>query len=441
MNDQILVAEVYLWGSLIGYVSWDEEAEFAAFEYDQKFLKAPIEPSPLKMPRKNQIYTFRDLSKETFKGLPGMLSDSLPDKFGNALIDVWRAKQGRTLASFNPVERLCYIGQRGMGALEFKPSSNRGRDHNAKIKISEMVELASQILADREKFKEHLNQSDDHQMQKALTNLLIVGTSAGGARAKCIIAYNEKTGEVRSGQIKTTDDFSHWLLKLDGVANNKDKEINDPLGYGRIEYAYYFMAQDCEIEMSECQLLEENNRAHFMTRRFDRLQGGEKLHMQSLCAMAHFDFNMAGAYSYEQALEVMREVISKNLKNSLEQQLRRAIFNIMGRNQDDHTKNIAFLMDKKGNWSLSPAFDITYSHNPHGQWTNRHQMSVNGKRDNFTMDNLYSLAQRADIKKGKAKKIIEEIKNVFSKWDNYAQKAGVLKDHQVEIKKHLRLEW
>lgn len=440
MKNVTLVAEVYLWGSLIGHVSWNEEIEFASFEYEQKFLKAPIEPSPKKMPRKNQIYTFRDLNKATFKGLPGMLADALPDKFGNSLIDVWLAKQGRTLTSFNPVERLCYIGQRGMGALEFKPSNFKGRKSDVKIDLSEMVELASQILTNRKKFKEQLDQADDRQMQEALTNLLFIGTSAGGARAKCIIAYNEKTGEVRSGQTKTDQNFTYWLLKLDGVSGNKDKELNDPLGYGRIEYAYYLMSKHCGIEMSECILLKENKRAHFMTKRFDRLNGGEKLHMQSLCAIAHFDFNMAGAYSYEQALSVIREVVSNNLTKTLEQQFRRAVFNVIGRNQDDHTKNIAFLMDKQGNWSLSPAFDATYSYNPNGEWTNRHQMSINDKRDNFTMDDLYSLAIRADIKKGKAKKIIEEIRKVFFNWDEYANKAEVLKDHQEEIKRYLRLD-
>lgn len=439
MKDITLVAKVYLWGSLIGYVSWNKETEFASFEYDQNFLKAPIEPSPIKMPRKNNIYTFRELNRETFKGLPGMLADALPDKFGNSLIDVWLAKQGRTFNSFNPVEQLCYIGQRGMGALEFKPSKYKGRTSDVKINISEMVDLASKILENRKKFKEDFNKSDSRQMRETLTNLLVIGTSAGGARAKCIIAYNEKSGEVRSGQTKTDIDFTYWLLKLDGVSGNKDKELNDPLGYGRIEYAYYLMAIDCGVEMSECRLLEENNRAHFMTKRFDRLSGGEKIHMQSLCGIAHFDFNMAGTYSYEQALGTIRQVVSNNLTKTLEQQFRRAVFNIIGRNQDDHTKNIAFLMNKKGEWSLSPAFDITYSYNPHGEWTNRHQMSINGKRDKFTMSDLYAFALVADIKKGKAKKIIEEIRDVFIKWDKYASKAKVLKSHQEEIKKYLRL--
>lgn len=440
MSDKVTVAEVHLWGSLIGHVSWNEKTGLASFEYDQKFLKAPIEPSPLKMPRKSGIYTFSDLNRETFKGLPGMLSDSLPDKFGNALIDVWLAKQGRSTDSFNPVERLCYIGERGMGALEFKPSKYKGRKTNVKIELDEMVKLASSILTDRKKIKETLKKGDDRHMQEAITNLLVIGTSAGGARAKCIIAYNENTGEVRSGQIKTTDEFTYWLLKLDGVSNNKDKELSDPKGYGRIEYAYYLMAKDCGINMSECRLLEENDRAHFMTKRFDRLNGGEKLHMQSLCALAHYDFNMAGAYSYEQAFEVIRNIVSNNLTKSLEEQFRRAVFNVIGRNQDDHTKNIAFLMNKSGQWSLSPAFDVIYSYNPQGEWTSQHQMSINGKRDNFELDDLVQLGSKADLKKSKSKKIIGEVQEVFSNWSGYAKKAGVLKEHEAEIKKYLRLD-
>ncbi|MBL6991947.1 MAG: type II toxin-antitoxin system HipA family toxin [Bacteriovoracaceae bacterium] len=440
MSKQTLVAEVYLWGSLIGHVSWDEEIEIASFEYVQEFLKTQIEPAILKMPLKNQIYSFRELSKETFKGLPGMLSDSLPDKFGNALINVWLAKQGRKLNSFNPVERLCYIGKRGMGALEYRPVKYRGRDSCIQIEVSEMVELASKILTNRKEFKQSLRKNDNRQMQEALTNLLVIGTSAGGARAKCIIAYNIKTNEVRSGQIKTTDDFTYWLLKLDGVSNNKDKELSSPKGYGRIEYAYYLMAKDCNIEMSESRLLEENKRAHFMTKRFDRLDGGQKLHMQSLCAIAHYDFNMAGAYSYEQALEVIREVVTTNMTKALEQQFRRAVFNIIGRNQDDHTKNIAFLMNKRGDWSLSPAFDMTYSYNPEGEWTNRHQMSLNGKRDNFKFEDLLLFARKADIKQGKAKRIIEQIVGTFSNWDDYANRAGVLKLLQKEVKKYLRVD-
>ena len=437
---KITVAEVYLWGTLVGHVSWNEKTDVGAFEYDAKFLKAPVEPSPIKMPKKKTIYSFREIDRKTFKGLPGMLSDSLPDKYGNALIDVWLSTKGRTAESFNPVERLCYMGSRGMGALEFKPSSFKKSQNKKPIEIGEMVKLASDILSDRESFKEHLSHGDNRKLKESLANLLMIGTSAGGARAKCVIAFNEETKEVRSGQVKTSKDFSYWLMKLDGVSNNRDKELNDPKGYGRIEYAYSLMAKKCGIEMTECRLLEENERAHFMTKRFDRENGDEKLHMQTLCALAHYDFNMPGAYSYEQALEVIRQVVSVSLSHALEQQFRRTVFNVIGRNQDDHTKNISFLMNKNGDWSLSPAYDITYSYNPSVAYTSKHQMSINGKTDGLFLDDLIVFGSKADLKKAKVKEIVEEIKNVFRLWNVYAQQAGVSDAHKEKVSKGLRLD-
>lgn len=439
MIKKINIAEVHLWGTLVGHVSWNEETELGAFEYDSEFLQAPVEPSPIKMPKNKSIYSFRGLDKNTFKGLPGMLSDSLPDKYGNALIDVWLATQGRTSDSFNAVERLCYIGSRGMGALEFKPSSYKKKTSQTPIEVSEMVRLASEILTDRESFKENLSHTNDKKLKESLTNLLVIGTSAGGARAKCLIAFNEKTKEVRSGQVKSSEDFTYWLMKLDGVSNNRDKELNDPKGYGRIEYAYSLMAKECGIDMAECRLFEENERAHFMTKRFDRKNGGEKVHMQTLCAIAHYDFNMPGAYSYEQALEVIRKVVTNNLHHALEQQFRRIVFNIIGRNQDDHTKNISFLMEKNGVWSLSPAYDITYSYNPNGGFTTKHQMSVNGKRDGFTVEDLIDLGLKADLNKFKSKKIVDEVKEVFLKWNSYAEIAKVPGSHIEKVRNGLRL--
>ncbi len=439
MIKKINIAEVYLWGSLVGHVSWNEEAELGAFEYDSKFLQAPVEPSPIKMPKNKSIYSFRDLNKNTFKGLPGMLSDSLPDKYGNALIDVWLATQGRASDSFNAVERLCYMGSRGMGALEFKPSRYYNNPNQAPIEVSEIVKLASEILTNSESFKENLLHRGEKKLKESLTNLLTIGTSAGGARAKCLIAFNEKTMEIRSGQVKTSKDFSYWLMKLDGVSNNRDKELNDPKGYGRIEYAYSLMAKACGIDMTECRLFEENGRSHFMTKRFDRKNGDEKIHMQTLCAMAHYDFNMTGAYSYEQALEVIRKVVTNHLPQALEQQFRRAVFNIIGRNQDDHTKNISFLMEKNGDWSLSPAYDISYSYNPNGRFTNKHQMSINGKRDGFTFEDLIDLGLKTDLKKAKCKKIVDEVKEVFLKWNSYAEIAKVPESHIEKVRNSLRL--
>lgn len=439
MSEPVTLAKVYLWGSLVGYVSWNEEGGFASFEYDNEFLNAPVEPSPLLMPKNRTLYSFRNLNVETFKGLPGMLADSLPDKFGNALIDVWLSTIGRDNQTFNPVERLCYIGERGMGALEFKPATYKLRIKNVPIEIAEMVQLASEILNHRKKFSSKLELTNQKKLNESLTSLLTIGTSAGGARAKCIIAYNEKTGEVRSGQVETTEDFSYWILKLDGIQNNKDKELSDPKGFGNIEYAYYRMALDCGINMMESKLLEENGRFHFMTKRFDRSASGKKLHMQSLCAMAHYDFNMAGAYSYEQTFEVIRKVITENTRITLEQQFKRTVFNVITRNQDDHTKNIAFLMDQTGEWKLSPAFDMTYSYNPNGQWTSRHQMSVNGKREKFKIEDLIELGKKADLKNSQIKSIIEETKETVSQWKKYATEAKVTPALQKEIQKNLNL--
>lgn len=324
--------------------------------------------------------------------------------------------------------------------MEFKPSSFKKGQNKNPIEISEMVKLASDILSDRESFKEHLSHGDNRKLKESLAKLLVIGTSAGGARAKCVIAFNEETKEVRFGQVETSKDFSYWLMKLDGISNNRDKELNDPKGYGRIEYAYSLMAKKCGIEMTECRLLEENEHAHFMTKRFDRGNGGEKLHMQTLCALAHYDFNMPGAYSYEQALEVIRQVVSVSLSHALEQQFRRTVFNVIGRNQDDHTKNISFLMNKNGDWNLSPAYDITYSYNPSGAYTSKHQMSINGKTDGLLLDDLIVFGSKADLKKAKVKEIVEEIKHVFRGWNVYAQQAGVSDAHKEKISKELRLD-
>ena len=274
--------------------------------------------------------------------------------------------------------------------------------------------------------------------EDALRDILRVGTSAGGARAKAVIAWNPKTNEVRSGQVKAGKGFEYWLLKFDGVSGNKDKELEDPKGYGLIEYAYYLMALDCGIDISECRLFKENGRSHFMTRRFDRLATGEKLHMQSLCALAHYDFNMAGAYSYEQALLVMRQL--QLPMQAIEQLFRRMVFNIVARNQDDHVKNIAFLMNKAGEWSLSPAFDMTYSFNPSGAWTASHQMTMNGKRDHFTLEDFNACAKTASMKRGRAAKILAEVQATVSKWPSFAETAGVPDVVREKIQRTLNLK-
>ncbi len=429
------IAEVKLWGDTIGAVTLENGENLASFQYDSSFAESRVEVSPLEMPLSSgHVYTFSGLDYESFYGLPGLLADSLPDKFGNALIDKWLAGQGRTPQSFNAVERLCYTGDRGMGALEYLPAEGPKRATSHKIHIDQMVELASEILSQRE----DLNVSfGDGSKQQAMADILQVGTSAGGARAKAVIAWNPKTNEVRSGQVKTKKGFEYWILKFDGVSNNRDKELADPKGYGVIEYAYSEMARDAGIDMEKCDLFEENNRRHFMTKRFDRLVGGEKQHMQSLGALGHYDYRRARAHSYEQAFMVIRQL--ELPMSDIEQLFRRMVFNVIARNQDDHVKNIAFLMDKFGEWSLSPAFDVTYSFNPSGKWTANHQMSINGKTDDFTLDDFKACAKTASMKRGRAEQIIDEVKQIVTGWKKYADDAGVDPAQRDSIQSVLRL--
>jgi len=431
------VAEVRLWGRTIGAVSLAEGHDIAAFEYAPEFIASGIEIAPLMMPLAKRVYNFPALARRTFYGLPGLLADSLPDRYGHVLIDAWLATQGRQPGSFNAVERLCYTGERGMGALEFTPRLGPLSDparQGSSVHIDRLVELASAVLSDRN----HLRASfAGQEPEQGLTDILRVGTSAGGARAKAIIAWNPETNEVRSGQIAAGEGFEYWLLKFDGVQGNRDKELEDPQGYGVIEYAYYLMARDCGVEISDCRLFEENGRRHFMTRRFDRLPGGGKLHMQSLCALAHYDFNIAGAYAYEQALLVIRQLGLP--MSAVEEQFRRMVFNIIARNQDDHVKNIAFLMDKNGQWSLAPAFDMTYSYNPAGDWTASHQMTLNGKRDGFTLDDFRVCARAASMKRGRAETIIDEVRKTVARWPQYAEGAGVEPGVREHIQQTLRI--
>ncbi len=429
------VAAVKLWGSTIGAVALEDGEDIAAFEYDPAFLGSNIDVSPVVMPLADQVYRFPSLAGGTFHGLPGLLADSLPDRFGNALIDAWLATQGRTPESFNAVERLCYTGARGMGALEFAPATGPEPKKATRIHVDKLVELASEILAHRSNLSTSFASEDK---AGAMRDILRVGTSAGGARAKAVIAWNPLTDEVCSGQVTAGKGFGYWLLKFDGVKGNKDKELEDPQGYGAIEYAYANMAKDAGIAMSDCRLLEENGRRHFMTRRFDRSATGEKVHMQSLCAMAHYDYNMAGAYGYEQALMVIRR-LGLSIED-IEEMYRRMVFNVIGRNHDDHVKNIAFLMDREGRWSLAPAFDMTYSFNPSGEWTASHQMTINGKRDGFTLEDFKACAKSVSMKRGSAEAIIEEVRRVVSRWGEYADEAGVSPSQRDMIQNVLHLD-
>lgn len=428
-------ATIRLWGRDIGAVSWLDDRGHAVFQYTPEFVASRIAVSPLVMPPNVAPYAFPELPRAAFKGLPGLLADSLPDKYGNALIDAWLSRQDRPAAAFNPVERLCYIGTRGMGALEFHPTLLRASRRSRVLEIEALVDLANQVLSAREGMHGVLGGQDDHD---TLEEILRVGTSAGGARAKAVLAWNPQTGEFRSGQVPAGQGFEDWLMKFDGVSNNRDRELADPQGYGLIEYAFALMARDAGVEMSPCRLHREGGRSHFMTRRFDRTPDGRKLHMQSLAALRHFDFNAAGAYSYEQAVETIRRLDLPAA--DVEQQFRRAVLNLLIRNQDDHVKNIAFLMDRSGAWRLSPAFDVVYAYNPSGDWTSRHQMSLNGKRDGFDLDDLATFGAFCGFKRRRTLALVHEIADRVRNWPAYAAEAGVPERDVKRIEAGLRLQ-
>lgn len=407
------IAKVKLYGNDLGTFRWNERYAVAQFEYADSFVGRGIEPAPIMMPvREGRVYSFGDIGRETFRGLPGMLADSLPDTYGRALFDQWLALTGRQ--SGNSIETLCFLGKRCMGALEFEPAMDMPYNSNTQIEIDTLVNVASEALAEKQDFGTNL--SDDKKA--AIAEIVRLGTSAGGQRAKAIIAYNKDTGEVLSGQVDAPSGFDYYMIKLDGVT--AEAGFRETQNFGRLEYSFYRLVKECGIEMSECSLIEENGRAHFLTKRFDRVNG-EKVHMQTLCAVAHYDYRLLRAYSYEQAFNVMRTL---RLPYSQAQEMfRRIVFNVVVRNQDDHTKNISFLMDKNGKWRLSPAYDMGFSYNPDGGWTSQHQMSINGKFDGITRNDLLEIAKRNNIKE--AAEIIDQISVVASGWGSIARECGV----------------
>lgn len=422
--------EVKLWGTTVGALYQKEGDEFASFEYAPDFVRSGIEPAPVAMPvRSGAIYRFPDLSPATFHRLPGLFADSVPDKFGNKIIDQWLVQNGRDPKSFTALERLCYTGSRGMGALEFYPVVGPDPVKSEPLEIERLRTLAANILDQRKKVKVRLREKD------AFEQIVRVGTSAGGARAKVLIAYDDSTGTVLSGQVRAPEGYGYWLLKFDDIENNRDKENADPAGFGALEFTYSQIAKDAGIQMTECRLLEDGDHRHFMTRRFDRIENGGKLHYQSLTAIAHYDFNIAGAYSYEQAFAIARQIGLSTA--DIEQMYRRAVFNICARNQDDHTKNIGFLMDKRGNWSLAPAFDVTYAYNPAGRWTGTHQMTFNGKREKFTLDDFKAAAKSAGLVQGRYKRILEQVQDALAGFKKRAKANDVPKKLVQEVAKNL----
>lgn len=429
------VAEVKIWGKLVGAVAWDEAAGYATFEYDPKFKQLGWDLAPLKMPISNiqNQFSFPELRKDknsvfdTFKGMPGLLADALPDKYGNQLINRWLAQQGRPQDSMNPVEMLCFIGSRGMGALEFEPVVLKEYKRPFSIEIDSLVETAQKMLNQREAFSTHLHKDEE----QAVLEILKIGTSAGGARPKAVIAWNEKTGEVKSGQTKPQAGFEHWLIKLDGVS---DVQLGSSQGYGRVEMAYYNMAKACGIEMMLSRLLEENGRAHFMTKRFDRESNDVKHHVQSFCALKHFDFNLVSSFSYEQLFQCMREL--KLSYADAEQMFRRMVFNVIARNCDDHTKNFSFLLKQGANkWELAPAYDLCHAYRPGSEWVSQHALSINGKRKDISKADLLVIGETIRCKK--ASEIIGEINEVVGQWKTFADAVEVNTKLRDEIAKTL----
>lgn len=413
----ITTAYINLWEERVGAVAWDANTQMASFEYDQKFITNNWEAAPLKMPisQAKQIFSFPDLVRNaTFKGLPGLLADVMPDKYGNQLINAWLAQNGRPENSLNPVELLCFIGTRGMGALEFEPVNFKSNQTAFSIEMDNLVKITQEVVNNRQDFETNLNQEE----QKALLDVLKIGTSAGGARPKAIIAFNDKTGVIKSGQAKAPKGFTHWLIKLDGVS---DSQFGASSGYGRVEMAYYLMAKACGIEMTECRLLEENGRAHFMTKRFDREDGDIKHHIQTFCAMQHFDFNNVNSYSYEQLFQTMRLLKLPYLQ--AEQMFRRMVFNVMARNCDDHTKNFAFRLRKNQGWELTPAYDICHAFRPGSEWVSKHALSINGKRSNISKEDIVTIAKSMNIKKGA--EIIQRTSEIIKKWTDFAEETKV----------------
>lgn len=416
------VAEIKIWGNLVGAITWNTSEQLAYFQFDKKFLSRGIDLAPIKMPIRNGdvIYSFpelrpgRDDISATFKGMPGLIADSLPDRYGNQLINTWLAQNGRSLESINPVEQLCFVGTRGMGALQFEPAKTMVTTETFAVEINSLIKTAHKMLSTRRQFKTNLK--DDEL--KAMHDILKIGTSAGGARPKAVIAYNPKTGEVRSGQTVCPKGFEQWLIKLDAVS---DVQFGKTHGFGRVEYAYYLMAKEAGVEMMPCRLLEENGRAHFMTQRFDREANDIRHHIQTFCGIQHFDFNDIHSFSYEQLFQTMR--ILRLTYPEAEQMFRRMVFNVMATNFDDHTKNFAFILKKGEQWKLAPAYDICYSYAPDNYWVNQHSLSINGKRDNIALADLMTIAKNNNIRR--AKIIIEEVKEAVANWPKFSKEANV----------------
>jgi serine/threonine-protein kinase HipA len=415
--------EVFIWGHSVGAVAPDPRLGAYAFAYRPEWLKRGIELAPRMMPllAGTAPRIFPNLPEATFHGLPGLLADALPDDFGNALIDAWMQAKGRTRESITILDRLAYMGKRGLGALAFKPSLGSHRESAAALDMKNLVEQARLAL--------HGGLSSDGMAEAALAQIIRVGTSAGGARAKAVVAWNPTTAEIRSGQFDVEAGFEHWLLKFDGMG--KDRALGTSGGYGRIEYAYHLMAKAAGIQMAPCRLLLEGGRAHFMTQRFDR-DGNERHHVQTFCAMEHLDFKQKATHAYAQAFMTLSQL--KVGQGGTDELFRRMAFNVMARNCDDHVKNLAFILKRGGSWDLAPAYDVTFAYMPGGEWTHQHQMSVNGRFDGIIRQDFLREAERFGVRR--PERVLEEVAAAVDSFGQFAKEAGIAQATSNQIRKN-----
>ncbi len=423
----------------VGALSFDSEKDLGAFEYSASFINKGVELSPLKMPLSNQIYSFPELDFGTYKGLPGLIADSLPDDFGNAVLNAWVAGQGRSAESITPLQRLQHTGKRGMGAISYAPATKmKGLNASQQVQIESLVSIAQEVLDERSRFAVELDRAG-HEDREAMMSLLSVGTSAGGARPKAVLAFNEDFTQVRSGQTDVPDGFTHYLMKFDGVSEHgaNHETFGDPMGFGAMEYVYSLMAQACDIDMMPCRLLEEGKRRHFITQRFDR-QGSAKRHVQTLNGIAHVDYKKPGLFSYAELFGVARQL--KLSAHDADQLLRRMLFNLVARNHDDHSKNFSFVLNDNA-WSLAPAYDLAYSYKPGSKWFNSHWMTLDGKRDGFTRSDIYILENISPLfNRRRVDHVLEQTLTAVSQWSSLAREQGVPKSLIAEIAANLRLD-
>jgi serine/threonine-protein kinase HipA len=410
--------EVMAWDRRVGAVALDPDSGWYAFSYDPDWVLTGVELAPLHMPLRVEPFEFPALHRTTFSGLPALLADSLPDAFGNALVNAWMAQQDIPQTQITPLDRLAYAADRAMGALEFRPPAQDTVEIPATA-----VQLADLVVAARRTVQGRFD--SDETTNAALQQLIQVGSSAGGARPKAVVAFNPRTNQLRSAYGSIEDGFEHWLIKLDGVSSTgldgRADRLGDSAPYGRIEFAYSLMASAAGIDMAECRLLAEGPRRHFMTRRFDRGGHGERHHLLSLCAMAHLDFNMIGAHSYDQYLQTVR-VLGLG-PDAVQQAFRRMVFNVMAVNRDDHTKNFGFLRRRSGDWELAPAFDVTHAYNAENQWISRHLMAVNGRFEDIELADLHAVGERNAVPA--YRRCIREVRAAVDAWREFAAQAEV----------------